>query len=169
MYFTSNHDENSWNGTAFERLGKAFEVFTVFDYTIPGMPLTYSGQEAGNNKRLRFFDKDTIDWIKIPYSGFYAKLNELKHNNKALWNGEYGGSFNILDNMGNENIFAFYREKDNNQVVTILNLSDNPVQFGLEEKNIEGKYHNLFSGKTINIENGYLFDLPAWGYVVLTK
>ncbi len=169
MYFTSNHDENSWNGTAFERLGEAFEAFTVFDYTIPGMPLIYSGQEAGNNKRLRFFDKDTIDWIKIPYSGFYAKLNELKHNNKALWNGEYGGALNILPDNGNANIFAFIREKDNNQVVTILNLSPEKTEFKIENNTIQGKYTDLFTGKTVDVQQDYIFDLPAWGYVVLVK
>ncbi len=169
MYFTSNHDENSWNGTAFERLGDAFEAFTVFDYTIPGMPLIYSGQEAGNNKRLRFFDKDTIDWIKIPYSGFYAKLNELKHNNKALWNGEYGGALNILPDNGNANIFAFIREKDNNQVVTILNLSPEKTEFKIENNTIQGKYTDLFTGKTVDVQQDYIFDLPAWGYVVLVK
>ncbi len=169
MYFTSNHDENSWNGTAFERLGEAFEAFTVFDYTIPGMPLIYSGQEAGNNKRLRFFDKDTIDWIKIPYSGFYAKLNELKHNNKALWNGEYGGALNILPDNGNANIFAFIREKDNNQVVTILNLSPEKTEFKIENNTIQGKYTDLFTGKTVDVQQDYIFDLQAWGYVVLVK
>ncbi|MCX6227542.1 MAG: alpha-amylase family glycosyl hydrolase [Bacteroidia bacterium] len=62
IYFTSNHDENSWNGTEWERMGKATDLMTVFTYTIPGMPLVYSGQEAGSTKRLKFFEKDPIDW-----------------------------------------------------------------------------------------------------------
>ena len=57
MQFTSNHDENTWNGTVFERLGNAAESFAVFSFLIPDMPLIYSGQEAGLNKRLEFFDK----------------------------------------------------------------------------------------------------------------
>ena len=47
MYFTSNHDENSWNGTVEERMGDAGEAMAICTYTIPGMGLTYSGQEAG--------------------------------------------------------------------------------------------------------------------------
>ena len=62
MYFTSNHDENSWNGTEFERMGDAVSTFTVLTYVLPGMPLIYNGQEVGFNRRLEFFEKDNIDW-----------------------------------------------------------------------------------------------------------
>ena len=61
MYFTTNHDENSWNGTTKERYGSSFEVQTLLAFTMPGMPLIYNGQESSLNKRLRFFEKDTID------------------------------------------------------------------------------------------------------------
>ncbi|MEZ4908436.1 MAG: alpha-amylase family glycosyl hydrolase [Saprospiraceae bacterium] len=61
MNFTTNHDENSWNGTVYERMGKAADAMTVLAFTWQGMPLVYSGQEAGLNKRLSFFDKDEID------------------------------------------------------------------------------------------------------------
>ncbi len=40
MNFTSNHDENSWKGTAIERLGDATKVFAVLSVTAPGMPVT---------------------------------------------------------------------------------------------------------------------------------
>jgi len=57
MQFTSNHDENSWNGTEFERLADGAETFAVLTCLIPDMPLVYTGQEAGNNKRLLFLKK----------------------------------------------------------------------------------------------------------------
>ena len=38
MQFTSNHDENSWNGTVFERLGDGVETFAVLTCVIPDMP-----------------------------------------------------------------------------------------------------------------------------------
>ena len=169
MYFTSNHDENSWNGTALERLGDAFKVFTVFDYTIPGMPLTYSGQEAGNNKRLRFFEKDTINWDKLPYAPFYTKLNYLKKTNPVLENGKEGGKLIPLSKGVNENIFAFYREKQGKQLVVILNLSNVAHKFTVNNEHIKGKYHNIFNNHDIVIHNSWDFKLPAWGYVVLEK
>lgn len=169
MYFTSNHDENSWNGTALERLGDAFKAFTVFDYTIPGMPLTYSGQEAGNNKRLRFFEKDTINWDRLPYAPFYTKLNHLKKENPVLENGNAGGRLIPLSKGIDDNIFAFYREKKGKQLVVILNLSDKPDAFTVNNEQIKGKYHNIFDNHDIDIHNGRTFELPAWGYVVLEK
>ncbi len=169
MYFTSNHDENSWNGTALERLGDAFKVFTVFDYTIPGMPLTYSGQESGNNKRLRFFEKDTISWDKLPYAPFYTKLNHLKKTNPVLENGKAGGKLIPLSKGVDNNIFAFYREKPGRQLVVILNLSDQPHEFTVNNKHVGGKYHDYFGNHNIDIRNRRTFKLPAWGYVVLVK
>jgi len=52
MNFITNHDENSWNGTVKERMGDAAAAFAVLSYTLPGMPLIYSGQEVGLDKRL---------------------------------------------------------------------------------------------------------------------
>ncbi len=169
MYFTSNHDENSWNGTALERLGDAFKAFTVFDYTVPGMPLTYSGQEAGNTKRLRFFDKDTIDWHSLPYEAFYTSLNQLKRQNKALWGGNQVSALFPLSKGQSDQVFAFYRKADNHQVVVILNLSKEQQEYKLESDAVKGHYKNYFTGENINIETDWVFKLPAWQYVVLVK
>ncbi len=96
MQFTTNHDENSWHGTALKRLGDAFEPFTAFTFVIPGMPLIYSGQEAGLNISLDFFEKDTIDWSNLKYEKFYHTLVELKKDNKALLCGDHGGGMQVI-------------------------------------------------------------------------
>ena len=71
MRFTSNHDHNSWHGHDGELWGPAFEAMAVLAATLPGMPLVYSGQEAGLAKRLAFFEKDTIDFSRLPREAFY--------------------------------------------------------------------------------------------------
>ena len=43
-----------------------------------GMPLIYNGQEAGNTRRLPFFEKDPIDWKDHPNGELYKKLFALK-------------------------------------------------------------------------------------------
>ncbi len=169
MYFTSNHDENSWNGTALERLGDAFKAFTVFDYTVPGMPLTYSGQEAGNTKRLRFFDKDTLNWQSLPYADFYTALNKLKHQNKALWGGKQTPKLIPLSKGQSDQVFAFYRQADNQHVVVILNLGKTPQEYKLDSEAIKGDYKNYFTGEDINITTDWVLKLQAWQYVVLVK
>ena len=122
MNFTTNHDENSWNGTVFERFGEGHLAYAVLTFTIQGMPLIYSGQEAGLDKRLAFFEKDSIDWGDVKFQDFYEALVDLKHDNLALFNGEYGGKPSFVD-TGNPMVIAYTREKDNNVVSVLINLS----------------------------------------------
>ena len=120
MNFTSNHDENSWNGTVKERMGDASENLAVLAATIQGMPLIYSGMEAGLDKRLSFFEKDSIDWSNLALEEFYTKINALKHKNEALWNGQFGGVTQRINS--DPNVLAFKREKKGNTVIGIFNL-----------------------------------------------
>ncbi len=166
MYFTSNHDENSWNGTIKERMGDAAEALAVLSYTIPGMGLIYSGQEAGLDKRLRFFEKDTINWDNDVYVDLYTTLNKMKKENKALWNGENGGSMIRLSDESNENIFAFYREKDGDKIMTIINMSNEPQSFNIESNDVSGEFINAFSDEKVNIVEDITVDLQPWGYLV---
>ena len=84
LYFTSNHDENSWNGTEMERMGDARFVMAVLSYAMNGMPLIYNGQETSLDRRLLFFEKDQINWDKMDMERFYITLNTLKQYNKCL-------------------------------------------------------------------------------------
>ncbi len=167
--FTTNHDENSWNGTTKERLGDAAESFAVLSYTIKGMPLIYSGQEAGLDKRLAFFEKDTIDWSNLVNADFYTTLNKLKKNNKALWNGTSGGEMMRIGGGKNPYVFAFYRVKQGNIVVSIFNLSDSKQTITFDQSSIESEYSDIFSGQKINLVNGLEINLKPWEYLVLTK
>tara|TARA_Y100000385_G_C13107874_1_gene649539 strand:- start:2682 stop:4100 length:1419 start_codon:yes stop_codon:yes gene_type:complete len=169
MYFTSNHDENSWNGTVQERMGDAGEVMAVLSYTIPGMGMIYNGQEAGLNKRLAFFEKDTISWDEMPYNNLYSTLNKLKKDNPALWNGKYGGAIIRLGNESNQSVFAFYRKADNNTVISVLNLTDKPQSLEFENSNINGDYNDVFGEEKFRIEGKTEINLNPWGYLVLVK
>ncbi len=167
MYFTSNHDENSWNGSGMERYGDGFEAFTVFTYVVPGMPLIYSGQEAGNTKRLKFFDKDEIDWSNLAYKDFYTILNKFKKENITLWNGVAGGDIINLNKKGSDKIFACERKKNDNRVVSVINFSNEEQSFEFEEDANTGEFVDLFTGENINVEKGKKLNLKPWGYFIL--
>ncbi|RZA30851.1 MAG: alpha-amylase [Lysobacteraceae bacterium] len=128
MRFTSNHDENSWQGSDPEHYGPAFKAMAVLAATLPGMPLIYGGQEAGLDKRLAFFEKDPIAWREHPNGALYTWLLKLKHDNPALWNGQYGGTMRVLE-TGNDKVFAFRRERDGNVVDVTVNLSSAPQRY----------------------------------------
>ncbi len=169
MQFITNHDENSWNGTEFERLGPALKAMAVLTHTFDGMPLMYSGQEAGLNRRLAFFEKDVISWEDLSLSAFYGKLLALKHNNKALWNGAHGGEPVIISSPSSANIFMFLREKEGQQVLVALNIGAEPVDLVLDDARIEGNYTNIFGNSSTTISSGISIKMNAWDYVVLAK
>ena len=169
MVFTTNHDENSWNGTVFERLDGGAEAFDILCGTISGMPLIYSGQEAGLNKRLNFFEKDPIEWKEHRFRKIFERLNMLKLRNHALWNGKYGGKMEFI-NTNNENVFSFVRVKDGDKVFVIINLSGNEQKITFASNAATGRYKNLFSKEdTIEFLGELKFDLKPWGYKVFVK
>lgn len=166
MYFITNHDENSWAGTEFMRMGDGVEAFAVLTATIPGTVLVYSGQEAGFDRMLAFFEKDEIDWAEFRYHDFYKKLLHLKHRNRALWNGTFGGELQRVPTSHDDRAFAFVREKDNDKVFVVLNLSDQALGLSLDGELFAGSYTELFSGEQITLEAGAGISLEPWGYYV---
>lgn len=125
MNFTSNHDKNSWDGSDTELFGAGFKAFAVLAATLPGMPLIYDGQESNLDKRLKFFEKDPIEWKDYPLAGFYRDLLALKRDNPALWNGTSGAPIEILP-AGSPDVFAFRRTRGANRVTVVVNLSPRP-------------------------------------------
>jgi len=169
MNFITNHDENSWNGTEFKRHGAAVETFAVFVSTIPGMPLIYSGQEEGDDHALKFFEKDPIQWGDFKFEKFYKSLLSLKRENKALWNGEFGGSFERISTDKDESVFAFFREKEGKAVFVILNLSPDPLAVNFRGNVFEGQYTGLFSENKTNFGNDLKMNLKPWEYQVWSR
>ena len=169
MQFTTNHDENSWNGTVFERLGDAAAAFAVFSATIPGMPLIYSGQEAGLNKRLAFFEKDRIDWREHPFRALYRKLIQLKRNNTALWNGKKSGAVDLVSHKTEKNVLVFSRENDVDQVIVAINFKGEHSSFEIEKAKWRGSYSSLFDGEEVVLDGVVSTELEPWGYLVLVR
>lgn len=164
MNFTSNHDENSWNGTAPERMGDAEDAMTVLAFTLPGMPLIYSGQESGESKRLEFFEKDEIEWGDYSKASFYQTLLKAKKQNKALWNGPFGGEMKRI-NSGTE-VMAFERKTDGDAVLVMVNLTDQE-----QTTTILAHYHeikDIFTGEAYDIHDEASFTLEPYGYKVLS-
>lgn len=124
LMFTSNHDENSWAGTEFERMGNAAKAMAVLTFTLPnGQPLIYTGQEMGWNKRFEFFEKDPIPaWEKNGYTDFYKWLVKLRHDNPALAAGEKGGKFEVISTEND--MFVFSRTLPGNKVTISVRLAE---------------------------------------------
>ena len=169
MEFTTNHDKNSWEGTVFERLGEAAEEFAVYTFLIPGMPLIYTGQEAGLDKRLEFFEKDPVVWKNHPFRKLYRSMVQLKTNNDALLCGQRGGELIRISSSNDSSVFAFTRTKHKNKILAIFNFSDKEAEVSLQGESMTGSYRNFFSGKVETFKNQENFKLEPWRYKIFTR
>ncbi|AFG37077.1 alpha-amylase family glycosyl hydrolase [Spirochaeta africana] len=172
MYFTDNHDENSWHGTTRQRFGDAEEVFAVLTQLAPGMPLIYSGQEVGLDHQLEFFEKDEIPWQEHPYTEMYTALVQLKRRNQALWNGRFGGRIQPFA-AGSDRVFGFTREQSDDAVLAVLNLSGASATAELDH-GLAGDWQLVYAGST-ELSADELASPPAsialgpWGYAVYER
>ncbi len=172
MMFTSNHDENSWNGTVFERMGAGHKTFAVLAATFEGTPLLYNGMESAMKKRLEFFEKDAIKWGNYEYTDFYKRLFDLKHRNPALWNGRNGGEFEVVKNSFDLKIYSFLRKKGEDKVLVVVNLSDKDQRVFISESDLSGFWKDIFADnekeKTFKDNRG-IFSLKPWEYKVYER
>jgi glycosidase len=169
MLFTSNHDLNTWEGSAKERLGDAMEVCTALTYTLPGMPLIYNGQEAGLKKRIRFFEKDPIEWVDSPMQQIYKSLNQLKRSHKALLNGEKGGVMQRIKTNYNRSIFSFIRQNANDKILVVANLSNKAKKISFSGSSHWGDYTNWMTKERVSIAKSSRFSLDKWDYRILVS
>jgi len=171
MTFIDNHDKNSWEGNMYSNFGEGLEAAIVFCATVRGMPLVYSGQEAGLNRSLAFFDKDEIVWQDHPFKQLYTKLFTLKHRNEALWNGSYGGEMIRVVSDKPSQIISFYREKNGYKVLAVFNLSNEISSFTLIEGFTPGIYSNALNPESgdITINRDLTLQMEPWSYLVLEQ
>ena len=171
LYFTQNHDENSWNGTESELYGDAADVFNILAFTWQGMPMLYNGQEDALSKRLAFFEKDPIEWRNFEKTPFFQKLCDLRHNNSALWSGIHGGKLEKIETDHDEQVYAFTREKNGDRLVVVLNLSKKPCAVTLRPNDavVSGVYLSVFGASTVQLTKDMQLKLKPWEYLVLTN
>lgn len=170
LFFTANHDENSWNGTEYEKYGPAASALAVLSCTFPGMPLIYSGQELPNKKRLKFFDKDEIPWTEhVQLHGFYKTLLDLRKRNRALTSLVPNCETFILHTSVPGQVIAYVRVETPVEVVTILNLSSGAVNCVIHSEKLNGMYTNVFDRQQFLLKKNSTIELEPWGYKVLEK
>ncbi|WP_346237322.1 alpha-amylase family glycosyl hydrolase [Niabella insulamsoli] len=170
-WFTTNHDENSWNGTEFEKYGDMAKLLAVFSCTWNGIPLLYSGQELPLvDKRLAFFDKDPIPWTgRYAMHGFYKKLLQLHAEHPALRGGDDKAATIRLQTTADYKILAFLRKNESDEVLVILNWSGDALHFHLTDNRASGIFNELFSGVLNDFDMNKNFEIQPWEYWVFVK
>ncbi|MBS1564161.1 MAG: 1,4-alpha-glucan branching protein [Bacteroidetes bacterium] len=164
LLFTSNHDENTYNGTEYEKYGEAAKALAVFTCTWPGIPLIYSGQEKPNRKRLAFFEKDEIDWSgEVQLHDFYKTLLSLRKRNKAL---QESASVLLVPSTHPE-VIVYLCRRQADKVLVMINLSKEEAAFSLNHPAIAGKYKDIFSGEEMIMKRQAAFDFAPGEFIAL--
>ena len=171
MNFITNHDENSWSGTEYTRLGSvgAVKAGAVISFTLPGAPLLYTGQEVGMNKMLAFFEKDQVDYpaTPSPMTAFYTKLVELKTKSAALAVGAAAGS--IAEVPSNKvAVTSYVRTAGKAKVLVAVNLSGTSTSVKISWGKNAGSYYDYATNKKVAVAASQTVTLPAWGYKIYT-
>lgn len=170
LYFSSNHDENSWNGSEYEKYGEMALLMAVLSCTFDGVPLIYSGQELPNYKRLLFFDKDSIEWNESPaLHDFYKKLLLLRRTHPAVASGDVSVQTEIFQPESDHLVVGYIRKGGGRQVLVLLNFSPYPSSFTLQKPQLDGKFTELFSEVEFDLNAKHNFQLKAWGYKVFVQ
>lgn len=171
-WFTSNHDENSWNGTEMEKYGPMASALAVFSATWKGVPLVYSGQEIPNPKRLQFFDRDPIDWT--PGAGmhdFYHQLFSLRKAHPAFAVSPEYGHCHQCRNSVDHHVFSFVRTADADAIMVLINFS----QWDLPEIEVswgdsDEEFMEYRSSEMLSLQSGSgRLSLPPWGHKIYVK
>lgn len=171
MLFTSNHDENSHSGSEYERMGQAAKAFAVLCSTWNGIPLVYSGQELPNTHRLRFFEKDVLQWTEnFGLHNFYKRLLELHSLHPALSASNDAVRTYKISTSQNENVFSFLRKNGDREVLVFLNLSANDeLVIDITDPLISGVYKNVFSEEVHDLSVTRNLQMKAWDWLVYSK
>lgn len=171
LAFTSNHDENSWSGSEFTRLGDAREIMAVFTFVVPrGLPLIYTGQEVGYDHSFAFFDRDPIpSYGANSFTQLYRRLAALRHANPALASGGRGWGMTEIRNNAEDCLLTMVREAEGNRVVAVMNLSPYTIQTDYYTGIYAGMYTDAMTGEPYELRGHVRETMAPWSYRILTN
>ena len=166
MVFTSSHDENSWAGTEFDRMGAGYVPFAVLTFLLDGVPMIYNGQEVNLDRRLEFFDRDPIVWPKEthPTTKLYQVMTKLRRENAAL---HTGSPMRRLDTTDNATFYVVERSAGAKKVVGIFNLTAKDSKADLYDAGLTGKWRDAFTGEVVTLNGFVPLEMKGWRYRVL--
>ncbi|MDF2190124.1 alpha-amylase family glycosyl hydrolase [Paraflavitalea sp. CAU 1676] len=165
LYFTSNHDENSWNKSDFGTFpGLKHAPFAVLTQTMQAsLPLIYSGQEEPVLRAISFFEKDNMGFKQYGRASFYKTLLDLRKRNPAL---ATDAAFKRVSVGDDKALYAYVREKGAGKVLVILNLSNKEQVVTIKDQSLVGQPTNLFLGSKEPFTLNHSFNIEPWGYIV---
>lgn len=108
---------------------KMLKLATVLQYTLPGIPCVYYGDELLTEGYRDPFNRTTFDWDKLSEGSeaydWYVRLGEMRKNSPAL----DGGMF--LPVHGGKDFVSYLRIKDGHELYVAINTSNEDMSVAL--------------------------------------
>ena len=138
---------------------KLSKIAAVLQYTLPGIPCLYYGDEAGMYGCRDPFNRGAYPWGKEDSEliEFYKKLGSLRAENIAF----NGGEFNVI--VSGLGYVIYTREKGDNKVLVAVNRWHEVEKFELPD---EWKNAEVFMG---DVEGNQLIIKPFGASILIKK
>ncbi len=166
MVHVENHDKNAWEGTQFEAMGDALVPAIALSVLGEGIPLIHNGQEAGNERRLAFFEKDPIDWRDHEIGTLYGRLLAFRAGVSALWAPPWGARMVLVNNSEEGRVLSFVRANGEGRVFAVLNFCPEPLDVAFEQTLHHGTYEEFDTGERLILDAETRLALPPWSFRV---
>ena len=165
MVYLVNHDVLQDQGGSEDIVyGRYVRPLTVLQFTLYGMPLIYNGQEIQyrSGGRVSLAEKTPIDWSNpdTTMTNLIKKLTRLKHTHPALRTGAQSGEYSNVLTSADESVYAYKRSAGTDEIVVMLNFSDEEADFTVMEGISEGRYVDILSGKAMDVDASTRFRIP---------
>lgn len=135
------------------------KMASLIQYTLPGVPSLYYGDEIGMQGMKDPFNRGCMDWNNQNREllKWYKRLGEIRHGCKALKNGEFTPVFS------ENSAIAYRRDGDNNSVLVAVNNNNEETKVFVGEE-----WDNSYCLFDYTAQNGVI-TLPAHRYTMLSK
>lgn len=143
----------------YEKAKALLKTATVLQYTLPGFPSIYYGDEAGVQGGSDPFNRSFFPWGKedADLVSWYRHLGEIRKNLDCLREGKFTPYSAMLSCV------AYIRRSEKDKILVIANRNYHDIDYNLPE---EFRYsEELISGKQVD----YSVNISAYGAVILKK
>lgn len=163
MRISDNHDE----ARAVSRFGwKGSLAASAIMFTLDGVPLIYNGMEVGDSSESgdpALFEKLPIFWKPKQRESFretYRQFIALRKAHSALRN----GTTEWVGNSAENNVVSFVRRDSDEEIVTVVNISNRPQTVSLNVGQGQAFTMVLGAKPASGEAKGGLWELPLGAY-----
>ena len=153
------HEHNKLSNYDYYRGVSMMKIASLIQYTLPGVPSLYYGDEIGMQGMKDPFNRACMDWYEpnTELHRWYKRLGEIRRGCKAFERGSFVPVYCSYKTV------AYLRSGDNNEVLVAVNLDENAVDI-----NVGNRWDNAYYFFESTVQNGNLH-LEPFRYTLLTR